>query len=388
MQIRFDSGARLARVKSSVLAGSSVKSIVFPSSVRQFSCMSLTGARIGSVTIADGRQCSLKDGGLLLNRSGTRIIRYLGHKTNVVIRSEIQVIGESAFEGADQLDSLTFTPPLSLRRIEANAFLNSSLKSLFIPASVVFIDGSAFGNCSLDSVVVSDDSQHFKFFDSFLVEFRRSRLVCYLGAASEVVIPNAITILGSSCFCGNETVQALRFAEDCNLTEMEHGAFEGSTIHSLVLPSSLTVVSGSAFIDSQVRWVFPAKDSPFAQVEDFLLDRSRSRLIRYLGSAPRIVIPPEIEVIGDSAFESHPELRVLAFDSESRVTHIEANAFCDSQLENIDIPASVQFIDPSAFENCPLKIVTVAEANKHFCVSKSGGKIRIIPRARTDGGRE
>jgi hypothetical protein len=332
------------------------------------------------VSFTGGNSPITVHGATVIDESLHKFIAFLGSASVVNIGSTVETIGEYAFANDLTISRLTCAEPSSLRRIEARAFVSSTLKSISIPASVEFIDGSAFANCEIESFVVAEENRHFRVVGSFLLDFNHSRLVRYFGSDSEIVIPDFIQILGDSCFCANHILLTVRFESSSTLTTVGLAPFARATLHSITLPLSLTVLSGSAFVGSQIRCILSTDDRVrFPQDGDFLFDESWLTLIRYLAPARSVPIPPTLEVIGESAFDSIGTLSEVVIDPSSSLARIEANAFRNTSLKSIVIPASVEFIHGSAFDNCSVDSVVLSEANRHYRVTVTGKTPNFTP---------
>jgi hypothetical protein len=64
-----------------------------------------------------------------------------------------------------------------LKRIARGSFSGSLLNSICIPETVDFIDGAAFADCRLQTVVVDSASPRFLVDRDFLIDQGESRLV-------------------------------------------------------------------------------------------------------------------------------------------------------------------------------------------------------------------
>ncbi len=84
--------------------------------------------------------------------------------------------------------------------------------------------------------------------------------------------------------------------------------------------------------------------------ERFSLDQSKKILIRYLANENYVIIPDNIEVIGDGAFQGKKITSVTIPDSVHTIGHYAFNR-C-KKLTSIDIPTGVIYIGDYAFKGC------------------------------------
>lgn len=82
------------------------------------------------------------------------------------IPKTIKHIDSCAFENCEKLKSIEFSEDSELLTIGSNAFSNTSIKSLFIPANVKELkDGWNNKTLKLKSVTISPHNKHIKFLD-------------------------------------------------------------------------------------------------------------------------------------------------------------------------------------------------------------------------------
>ena len=138
---------------------------------------------------------------------------------------EIRVIEDEAFADCNNLTSVTFYPNDNkpVWEIKGNAFRNCvSLKSITIPASVSKIETSAFQGCtSLESIVVEEGNSKYDSRDNCNAVIETATNTLKVGLSS-TIIPNTVTTIGG-------------------------GAFEGTTLKSIVIPEGVTLIDNSAF---------------------------------------------------------------------------------------------------------------------------------------------
>jgi hypothetical protein len=289
-------------------------------------------------------------GEFLLYKATNRIIGYLGRESTVSIPSTIRILGSGCFRSNTSISTLIFQFPSSLTRIESNAFLSSSLKSLCIPASVESIDGSAFGGCHLDSLSIDSSNSHFVVYDQFVLTFSRTGLIFYFGSDQHLVIPNSIESLCESCFEFNDTICDIEFDSNSKLRSIESRVFTNSKIRSLFLPASITWIHRCAFDNSFIDCLkIDEANDHFCYRDQFLLDKSERWIIRYLGHKRHVVISRNIAVIARSSFRDNSDIGLITFEEGSSLERIGKRAFADSSVQRIVLPPTIRFIGSYAF---------------------------------------
>jgi serine/threonine protein kinase len=123
---------------------------------------------------------------------------------------------------------------------------------------------------------------------------------------------------------------------------------------TLFLPKFVEEIDGLVFDRSGIEHMALDEQNQFlARAEGFLLNTSRTLLIRFVGDEGRIAIPASVEVIGDHCFSSCDWISEVYFVERSQPRRIEKSAFLEcSSLARITIPASVEEIGELCFSGC------------------------------------
>ena len=146
----------------------------------------------------------------------------LGLKS-IVIPNSVTKIGSDVFSNCKNLTSVVLSN--SLTEIGYDAFFGcSNLSSVVVPASVTKIIGNPFERCSALTNISVDENN--KVYDSrencnAIIETASNKLI---GGCSATVIPDTVTEIGAN-------------------------AFQGSSLTSIIVPSSVTKVEDFAFAD-------------------------------------------------------------------------------------------------------------------------------------------
>ncbi len=181
-----------------------------------------------------------------------------------------------------------------------------------------------------------------------LAEFtiQDGRLIAYHGSETEVVIPETVTTIGSACFTGNTSVQAI------------------------TIPASVETIEAGAFCGAyNLREFSMSGDSrSFRCSEDGVLFHIyKKRLCAYPASSEAVsyTVPAGTLVIQTNAF-AYSKLESIQLPEG--LMHIDPAAFieCD-RLKSITIPASVEEVFWLAFGGCDsLTEILVAEGNAKY----------------------
>jgi hypothetical protein len=161
------------------------------------------------------------------------------------------------------------------------------------------------------------------------------------------------------------------FESGSTVTELEDHVFCGcSKVVLDDIPVSLENVHGSAFAGSEILAISVHRDHRHLQdMGDFLMDVTRSRLVRSFRSVCEIILSRSVEIIGSYCFADFGDLRSMRFEPESKLTRIGRLAFSRcARLRSIVIPASVTTIRGAAFAESWIRQISIEDGNEHFCV--------------------
>jgi len=197
-----------------------------------------------------------------------RAFYYAQKVTKVNFNSALENIDNDAFQTTTALKEITFAAPSSLTRIGTWVFVNTGLTKLELPASLKEIGSNAFkGNNNLKTVTVAANSQ--------------------------------LESIGTSAFTENSNLESF--------------TFEGST--------TLKTIGGNAF----------SNDTKLASFD----------------------VPANVETIEKAAFDGTSSMKHVTFQAPAKVKKIKEAAFQNaSALENIDLPEGLEEIQKDAFNKC------------------------------------
>jgi len=257
--------------------------------------------------------------------------------TDVVIYGNTGYIGGYAFYDCGELKTLTLSEGVSFIGSLAFAYCEQ-LQAVALPQTITRLDGNPFAGCiGLTSFTLHEDNTAYKFIDGILYDWTAYTLVFnpVSNTATSLSLPDTVY-------------------------EIAAGAFVGSHIESLVLPSKISVIP----------------DYAFANCED-LVSVKFSNNLSSIGSYAfngcielnNVNIPKSVTSIGDYAFANCTSLTAFAFEEKDATdaayklgthlfdgctamtdvivptklstSYLPAYMYANTSLVNVTVPASI-----------------------------------------------
>jgi hypothetical protein len=225
--------------------------IDLPASLTNVHGSAFAKSKLSHISVDAGNRCLRVIGDFLIDIDQSRLIRYFGSSSAIILSQSVEAIGSYCFANCGTLMSISFESGWKLTRIERNAFVRCSLRSIVIPASVTTICGGAFAESGICQISIEEGNVHFSVIGQFLLDITRTSLIAFFGTAATVTISREIRILCDSCFIGRSTLSRLNFEGGSQLRRVERLAFVGcSSLHLICLPSSIESLEREWFLDS------------------------------------------------------------------------------------------------------------------------------------------
>lgn len=255
--------------------------------------------------------------------------------TNVVIPSSVTALGNFSFRWLTNLSALHI--PESVTSIDELAWVG--LRGL-----VQFdVDAANPNFSSHDGVLYNKTKQKLLKYPanksglSFLIPDEVSEIGTGAFAGSglqTIVIPSSVIGIGDSAFSGCENLTGLNIPASVKTIGFSKGGFNGNYLPSLV---SVNVDEGNM---------------DFSSLDGVVFNKDKSVLIFYpmKKGGSSYTIPNGVNQIGECAFAYARGLNSISIPSG--VTSIAREAFAASGLTNISIPNSVTNIESDAFGGC------------------------------------
>ena len=247
--------------------------------------------------------------------------------TSVTIPGTVKVVGESAFEYCTSLATLIIEE--GVEKIESYAFFSTKLQNITLPTTITEFGNNVFGligESSKNIVIngkdtdtnVGDLLKSCSFSGNIILTINGVKNISaneFIGNKNliSVTLPH-VTSIGESAFDSCSYLEQMTMNE---VKEIGNYAFSYcSKLNSIDMPK-VTTIGESAFVGCSV-------------LEQMTMN--------------------EVKEIGEYAFKDCSSLNSITF---SKIESIGAYAFKNcSNLSQVDMPTSLIYIGPSAFENC------------------------------------
>ena len=301
---------------------------------------------------------------------------YQSKLKSVVISASVETIEAAAFNGCSSLATVTFEKGSHLKtigsRYDYGAFSGcSTLTSIEIPASVETIEASAFKGCSSLATVTFEQGSNLKTIGGGYSSESYYGAFSGCSTLTSIEIPASVETIEASAFKGCSSLATVTFEQGSNLktigggysSESYYGAFSGcSTLTSIEIPASVETIEASAFKGcSSLATVTFEQGSNLKTIGGGYSSESYYEAFYGAFSGCRaltsIEIPASVETIEAAAFNGCSSLATVTFEKGSHLKTIggryDYGAFSGcSTLTSIEIPASVETIEASAFKGC------------------------------------
>mgnify|MGYP002771133315 CR=1 FL=1 len=251
------------------------------------------------------------------------LTEYTGDSELVVIPDGIQAIDEYSFSGKE------------------------NVKKVVIPASVTYINSSAFENCSsLNDFEVAEDNEEYYTEDGVIYDKKAdSQLVLFpCGRDGAYSVPDTVKTIGD-------------------------GAFYTSRLESLEIPASVETI-GSGIVDycSFLTTITVSEDNAiYSSSDGIVYDKSQTRLVIVPpGISGEHTIPNTVTELEDFAFYSCYKLTKINLPGKLKTLPMGVFAGC-SGLKTIQLPDRLETIEDRAFIGCTsLESITIPEDLTNF----------------------
>ena len=266
--------------------------------------------------------------------------------TSISIHSKTKVIAGDACHGLTDLTELIIGSDVMY--INYGAFWGcTNLKDVVIPNKVVSIGARAFKDCPLISNLIIGDNV--EVIDNYAFE--------NCEALTSIVIPDSVRTIGYGAFEYCSSLKSIHLG--CGVIEIYDSAFLCAEIENLQLPNSIRLLGENAFNHSSHTKYENAnylgnKDNPYMV---YVMPATAERFSQTAGFS----IHPNAKIIAGGAFNDCKKMAEITLPDG--LLGIGKGAFSNTEIQDIIIPNTVEYIGESAFYNCK-KLADVVVPNR------------------------
>ena len=312
---------------------------------------------------------------------------------NLILPNTLITIGEEMFY---QSKLKTVVIPANATTIGNSAFEQcASLISIDIPANVETIGTAVFWGCSSLATVTFENGSQLKTIgggSSYYGAFS------YCTALTSIEIPASVETIEAAAFKGCSSLATVTFENGSQLKTIGggysssshfgtysdyYGAFSDcSSLTSIEIPASVETIEATAFKGcSKLTTITFEKGSLLKTIGGGYYSSYYHGAFSDCSSLTSIEIPASVETIEATAFKGCSKLTTITFEKGSLLKTIGGGyyssyyhgAFSDcTALTSIEIPASVETIKASAFKGCS-SLATVTFENGSQLKTIEGG---------------
>lgn len=301
--------------------------------------------------------------------------------SSVSLPAGVSALGDEVFTNS-ALAEIEFAANSSLTALGNNVFSNTDLVNVTLPAGLRVLGNSVFRNCTLlESAVLPEG-----------LTTMGDATFYGCSALTSVSLPSTLHTMGTETFYGCSSLTRIAFAANSQIETLSYDTFSGCTsLEEIELPASLTEIAGKDTENSSSYGLFQNMTSlkrvTFAEGSKCLVIGASA----FEGSSlESFTIPSSVTTIGSRAFASTKLTQITiprtvtrmdnyAFSSctlleevriEAGLVAIPEYAFQNNTaLVSVNIPATVTSVAATAFNGCTaLKSINLDSANTALTV--------------------
>ncbi len=260
--------------------------------------------------------------------------------SSVSLPAGVSALGDEVFTNSS-LAEIEFAANSSLTALGNNVFSNTDLVNVTLPAGLRVLGNSVFRNCTLlESAVLPEG-----------LTTMGDATFYGCSALTSVSLPSTLHTMGSETFYGCSSLTRITFAANSQIETLSYDTFSGCTsLEEIELPASLTEIAGKDTENSSSYGLFQNMTSlkrvTFAEGSKCLVIGASA----FEGSSlESFTIPSSVTTIGSRAFAS---TKLTQISIPRTVTRMDNYAFSScTLLEEVRIEAGLVAIPEYAFQN-------------------------------------
>ena len=339
----FESNSCLEKIGVRAFYGCSLGRITLPRSVIVFT-ESFEGCSLECLSLEEMCQCEFID------TLGSTVISELVLPQHVqkIHESVLSCVGRVIFRKAPANFSIDDPFLFSKDQTRFISLLDASVVEVIVPKYVRILCRQCFAKRNGVRCIHFENGSELRCIESFALQGT---------SISRFVVPQFVEKIEDSAFSGCRQLRELVFDDKCALRHLSCGMLEGTHLCYLFVSSNVESIEARSL--QGIEKVDISSNNTY-------LSRESPELVRGCGISTlgRIVdnhlfaFDVSTDKIPCGEFKGCEWLEHVSFSCCDRIRSIGASAFCESCLESIDIPSSVESVGASCFEACE-KLVDV-----------------------------
>ena len=196
-----------------------------------------------SININEGNTKYDSDGVNIYDNTTQALIFSASKEKSFTVRQGTKIISTYAFYNNTNLESITLNN--DLEQIEQQAFNNTKIKELNIPASVIYLHPLFIYGSDITTVTIDPQNLNYTSDDSFIYNKNKTTLVLYLKNETSVVIPDGIERISIYAFHAKTNLQNIVIPSTVKEIATSFNYCNGLT--SITIPNSVESISSICF---------------------------------------------------------------------------------------------------------------------------------------------
>ena len=233
-----------------------------------------------------------------------------------------------------------------------NAFSDSGITGVTIPARITYIGSGAFTGENITQLTADDGNFRYASQNGILYNKAKTLFISIpRSIGGNVTIPEGITAIGDSAFLNRTRLTGVFFVEGSLLETIGSNAFQNTTFTGITIPAGVRSIGDEAFSGSGLQSFNIEGDNQLGVPSSSQLASIGDSAFSGSTRLTSITIPESVTSIGSSAFSGCTSITGITIPNS--VTSIADATFSNcTSLASITIPASVTSIGSSAFSGC------------------------------------
>lgn len=341
-------------LSSNFIEGTNITTLNIPKNVKTLTGALANNKKIKNVTIDENNQYFSIKNGIIMDKSGSKLITVIPTVTNLDIPESVTEILSSAFND-----------------------LNSKITSIYIGKNVTKIS-SSFPS-TVTNIEVENLNKNYSSEDGVLYNADKTRIIRYAPKDSSIIIKDGVKILSSRAINYNNNLINLQLPD--SLETIESFAIYGcQKLNSLEISKNVKDFNATGFNSFYGKITVSSENIYFKDYNGMILSKDGKNLVLVPSSNLSVQIPQTVETINRNAFYTS---KISEISIPSNVKTIKGGAFelC-SNLTKVNISSSIEVIEASAFSRCyslqDLRINKKANSIKNSPFGVPAGEKAII----------